>query len=92
MKDMHPRKIAMHKMVYGGSLDAAGSRSERVCFFVLLASGVELDTSKIPLGESDGWWQRRISEKEMLQVARETNANTLTAHPNPIEASDFGKW
>ena len=27
----------------------------------------------------------------MLQVARETNANTLTAHPNPIEASNFRK-
>lgn len=44
----------MHKMVYSGSLDAAGSRSERVCFFVSLASGVKLDTSEIPLGESDG--------------------------------------
>jgi hypothetical protein len=27
----------------------------------------------------------------MLQVARETNAKTLTAHPNPIEASNFRK-
>jgi hypothetical protein len=27
----------------------------------------------------------------MLQVARETNAKALTAHPNPIEASNFRK-
>jgi hypothetical protein len=29
-KDMHPRKIAMHKIVYGSSLNAAGSRIGRV--------------------------------------------------------------
>jgi hypothetical protein len=54
MKDMHPRKIAMHKMVYGGSLNAAGSRRGRVCFFFALVSGDGLDTAGVPPGESDG--------------------------------------